>query len=846
MTECKGNAFTSKSEQTPEPLIEYFATCPKGFEQLLADELKRLRAKRVRPLKSGVAFFGSRVDGYRICLWSRIASRVLCVIDRVDASDADRLYQGVKALSWEQFVSGGGQATIAVTARGGNEALRNSQFIALKVKDAICDRLREVQGSRPDVSPYRPDVPIWVSVHKKKATISIDYAGESLHRRGYREAGETVEAPLKEALAAGMLVWGGWDRAAAPVLRRVEAKRKGVEAIDAPVFIDPTCGSGTLVLEAAMMATDRAPGLARDYWGFASCADFDVDAFDELLADADDRFEAGLANAPIMIGADIDQRAIEIACGNARRLGLSKIVQFIQADCACLAETLQKSGVTPDQKGFIACNPPYGVRLLNSGELALFYTKLAQGLQSLSESWRMLAITPDSMFDSAIGFDAQRTLAVYNGALEVTLRDFTLGSSFVTELSLLTLSGKEVPIQTSSGHAEQFAARLRKMAKARKKWAKKQNINAYRVYDADLPDYAVAVDVFEGVPLSEYEKSRSDKSSQESLQNDKNSQEGKNNRSNEKGQDGRVCPQLFVLVTEYQAPKEIDPQKAARRFKDVCKVAQALFEVPEERLFTRVRRQDKGGSQYRKDSHASHAIIVKEEGLPFELDLSGYLDTGLFLDHRITRHMVGKMAEGKSFLNLFAYTGAATVHAAACGAKQTTTVDMSQTYLEWARRNMIRSGFTGGNHRFVRADVLSWVEKEAARCLVSKGDDLLDDSSHAASSDTSSTTSVRTSDSAAGYDLIFLDPPTFSNSKTMGKRTWDIQRDHAELLSKVRQLLNPGGCIVFSGNLRSFKLDEQAISTLKLSIENITAQTIPEDFSRNPRIHFCYILRDTV
>ena len=776
------------STQHIETQLEFFATCPKGFEALLADELKRLRAQRVRPLKGGVAFFGTKVDGYRVCLWSRIASRVLRVLDRVEAVDAETLYRGVKALAWETIV--GPDATIAVTARGGNESLRNTQFIALKAKDALCDRLRETRGSRPDVAPHRPDVPVWVSVHKKKATVSIDYAGESLHRRGYRESGETVEAPLKEALAAGMLVWGGWDRVAAPALRRAAAKRQEIDGMtDASAFVDPTCGSGTLVLEAAMMATDRAPGLSRDYWGFAGCADFDEDAFDGLLADADERFEAGLEYTPLMLGADIDPRAIEIAQGNARRLGLSKFVSFVCADCADLPQVLADKGVSADDAGFIAINPPYGVRLLNSGELGAFYKKLNAGLRPLGQSWRMVAITPDANFDSALGYDAQRTLAAYNGALEVTLRNYQLGTSFLTEIPLVDMEGREVSVQVTSDHAQQFAARLRKMVKARRKWARKQDIHAYRIYDADLPDYAVAVDVFEGAELTEFEAAK--------------------NGSN--GSDSSMETRLYVLVTEYQAPKEIDPQKAARRFNDACRIVQAMFAVSEERLFTRVRRQDKGGSQYRKDEHDSHTIIVREAGLPFELDLSGYLDTGLFLDHRITRALVGEMAKGKRFLNLFAYTGAATVHAAAQGAAQTTTVDMSQTYLEWARRNMKRAGFSGEEHRYIRADVLNWVEKE---CFEKSG----------------------------GYDVIFLDPPTFSNSKTMGNRTWDIQRDHAALLAQVRQLLNPGGRIVFSGNLRSFKLDSEAVSALDLHSEDITTQTIPEDFSRNPRIHFCYVL----
>ena len=528
--------------------LEFFATCPQGFEHILADELKRLRAQSVRPLKGGVAFFGSKVEGYRVCLWSRIASRVLRVMGRVEAYSAEALYDGVKALPWATVVGEG--ATIAVSARGTNDALRNTQFIGLKVKDAVCDRLRDARGKRPDVQPQRPSVPIWVSLHGKKATVSIDYAGESLHRRGYRVPGESVEAPLKEALAAGMLVWGGWDRVAAPALRRSRAEHVGdAKPAEAPVFVDPACGSGTLVLEAAMMATDRAPGLSRDYWGFEGCADFD----------ADERFERGLEGAPKLFGFDIDSQAVGIARGNARRLGFAKLVAFGCADCADLENSLQQNEVALDQRGFIAANPPYGVRLLAHG-LEGFYNHLSKGLRNFPSSWEMVVITPDEDFDASVGFEAQNAQPAYNGAIEATLRSYRLGHTTLIEAPLVTLEGVEVKVDVTSDHALQFAARLRKMAKARRKWAKKNGVHAYRIYDADLPDYSVAVDVFE--------------------------EAGTGNAN--------------LLITEYQAPKEIDPLKALHRFKDVCAVAPVLLGIPEERVFTRVRRQAKGGSQYRK------------------------------------------------------------------------------------------------------------------------------------------------------------------------------------------------------------------------------------------------------
>lgn len=757
-------------------LLEFYATCSKGFEQLLAEELKRLKAQRVRPLKGGVAFFGTKTDGYRICLWSRMASRVLRVVARVSAQSADELYRDVTVLSWMDFI--GPDATIAVKARGGNSTLHNSQFCALKVKDAICDSLRAQRGVRPNVAPQRPDVPIWVSIHHKKATIYLDYAGEPLHKRGYRLSDKADKnTSLSETLAAGMLVWGGWDRLASPAVRHAHPQGEdGQDTMQAPAFVDVRCTDATLVLEAAMMATDRAPGIARDYWGFEGNADFDDKAFDALLAEADDRFEKALEYAPVILGIGQDSQAIARAQEQARRAGLSRIVSFVCGSVADLPSIIGAYSLDRSTPGFIALSTVQSFQEPRDS-LDTLYVALSCGLDQLTSSWRMCVLTQDELFDASVGYDAQRVLPIYIGSHEATLRDYQLGVSCKEELSVTTIDGKATTVVVSSNHAEQFAARLRKMIKQRRKWAARNHIHAYRLYDADLPDYAVSIDVFE-------EKDTHD---------------------------------CYVLINEYQAPKQIDPQKAVRRFKDACSVTQALLAIPEDHVFTRVRRQARGGSQYHQEEHQSHRLIVEEDHLPVEIDLSGYLDTGLFLDHRITRSMVGSMAAGKRFLNLFAYTGVATLHAAAQGALKTTTVDMSQTYLDWARRNMQRAGFGQNNHHFVKADVLAWVDKQAERAGSDAG-------------------------SVDLYDVVFLDPPTFSNSKTMGRRTWDIQRDHVMLLSKVVKLVASGGTIVFSGNLRNFKLDDVAIENLGLTIENITAQTIPEDFSRNPRIHFCYVL----
>ena len=333
--------------------------------------------------------------------------------------------------------------------------------------------------------------------------------------------------------------------------------------------------------------------------------------------------------------------------------------------------------------------------------------------------------------------------------------------------------GAEHVVEVLESSSEQFAARLHKTAKERRKWARREGVSCYRVYDADLPDYAVAIDVYPGA--------------------------------------GDAEGNLYLHIAEYAAPSTIDPGKAQRRYDDVLALAPVVLGVRPDHVFSKVRRRDKGGSQYREAGRRSYVTQVREDGYLLEVDLAGYLDTGLFLDHRLTRELVGSKAEGKRFLNLFAYTGTASVHAAGGGAKSTATVDLSQTYLDWAQRNMVANGFDGDEHTFERGDVMAWIT-EARR-------------------------------TGRRFDLVFVDPPTFSNSKAMGKRTWDVQRDHVELLIGVSRLLSEEGEAVFSCNLRSFKPDEEELAKYGVVLEDITPQTIPHDFERNPRIHKCYLVK---
>jgi 23S rRNA (guanine2445-N2)-methyltransferase / 23S rRNA (guanine2069-N7)-methyltransferase len=304
-----------------------------------------------------------------------------------------------------------------------------------------------------------------------------------------------------------------------------------------------------------------------------------------------------------------------------------------------------------------------------------------------------------------------------------------------------------------------FINRLRKNARHLGKWARRQGITCYRLYDADLPEYALAVDLYEG----------------------------------------------WLHVQEYAAPSTIDPALAAARLRDALAAIADVLDVPSDRVVLKVRRRQKGAAQYTRQASEGQFQLVHEGGLQFWVNLQDYLDTGLFLDHRPTRGMIRELAADRRFLNLFAYTGTASVYAAAGGAAATTTVDMSAVYLDWARRNLRVNGFAeGGRHAFAQADCLGWLDTPRRE----------------------------------RFDLIFLDPPTFSNSKRMGARTFDVQRDHGWLLRAALKLLSPAGVLLFSTNFRHFTLDRACLSGV--DVQDVSAATVPLDFQRNPRIHHCW------
>lgn len=741
--------------------MEFVATCPKGFERLLADELSDLRVPQVRPLKGQVSFGGELADAYRACLWSRLASRVLAVLARVDARDSDALYEGARSVAWEEHLAPG--ATFAVDAHGTNAQLRNTQFVALRVKDAIVDRVFAATGARPVTDPARPALTIDARLTGDHATLSIDLAGEPLFRRGYDSRAAEGVAPLRPDYAAALLASGGWR----------EAVRSG-----APTLVALWAGQGSVLVEAACAALDRAPGLLRGRWGFAGWAQHDDPTWQTLLDEADDRATAGERNACSLVVCD-DRPSAASACRQAlRAAGVAVEPTFLSAPEAADAARAATAALVTCDLSWI-------------GETALAREAAALSAASAVAGLPVVALVCGTSLDAALRVAPDAATEVIVGRDPATIRCYARRDD-VEPPTCVDVAGERVPVLVAG--SEQFARRLAKVAKLRAKWARREDVTCYRVYDADLPDYAVAIELYEG----------------------------------------SETPGRWLQISEYAPPRGVDLELAHRRLLDVLAIAPRVMGVAPRDVSVRVRTRSRGGSQYADEARAPErgrradrssrrsgrvelpagAHLVDEGGLTFEVNFDARHDCGIFLDHRETRGRVREMMKltkgSKRFLNLFAYTGTATCYAADGGAKHTTTVDLSRPSLDWARRNMARNGFTGREHEFVQADVLAWVSEQRH-------------------------TKNR-------WDLIFCDVPTFSNSARMRKASFDVQRDHAELIIGVSRLLVRGGSAIFSCNLRTFRPDVEKLERAGVRLTDITDETIPEDFARNRKVHHAYLV----
>ncbi|MCA9140271.1 MAG: bifunctional 23S rRNA (guanine(2069)-N(7))-methyltransferase RlmK/23S rRNA (guanine(2445)-N(2))-methyltransferase RlmL, partial [Planctomycetales bacterium] len=756
----KPHTLSTNSVQSTHDLI---ATCAFGLEAIVRRELDSLGIQASIGQSGRVHFRGDLEIVAKANLHLRCADRILIRVAEFPASDFDALFESVRAIEWGRLMPS--DASFPVTGRSIKSQLSSVPACQRAVKRAVVDAMmRDHQESElPETgAEYKIDV----ALLKDVATLTIDSTGRSLHRRGYRL--EHSQAPLKETLAAAMVMLSFWKP-------------------DRPL-LDPFCGSGTIPIEAARIGRNIASGIDRDFT-FLSWKDTPG----ELMADLRSQAIAAQLDSidERIMGSDIDGHVLRAARDNAARAGVENDIHFQSGDAL---------RVTNKRRfGCLITNPPYGLRIGEDWELDALYQSLPEVLRGLP-TWSHYFLTAYANFEQAVGRAADRRRKLYNGRIECTYYQFhgpkrvtnpppsdgthrsdqcePIGESDDVAAGENPDNVKAQPAvkpythaqgPAAFGHLDEkslqqanlFATRLTKRAKHLRRWPTRRGITCFRLYERDIPEIPLVVDRYED----------------------------------------------HLHITEYERPHERDPAQHANWMELMARTAGQTLEIPPENVHLKRRGQQKDFSQHEKVDQTGNRIVVAEGGLKFLVNLDDYVDTGLFLDHRIARSMIRDLVEGKWFLNLFAYTGAFTVYAAAGGARKTTSVDLSNTYLSWAKENLRINGFLDekrqDGHSFIASDVAQFIRQHPA---------------------------------GERYDVVVFDPPTYSRSKKT-ERDWNVQTDAVPLLVELLPLVRKGGVILFSNNFRRFKFDPSELNVSEC--HEISKQTVPEDF-RNRRIHRCW------
>lgn len=724
-------------------LNTYWITCADGLENLLQEEIEQLGATITERKMGRLIIQGTLETAYRICMWSRLASRVLVPIfqheieHQHDARDvAEELFEAAVNFDWSLIFAP--QSTFAIRLHTEREIRVNPQFATLRVKDGVVDSFMESQGRRPSIDIKQPEITLYVLAGKDAHTFCLDLSGDSLHKRGYRRY--MTDAPIKENLAAA-------------ILQKAQLKQKQLDLI-----LDPMCGSGTFIIEALMILTDRAPGMVRRF-GFNGWHGHDHDLWQSIKKEAAERHQAALEQPlPQFYAFDADWEAVKATRQNIIAAGFERIIEDIRIEERVLGDWPDFQ-LQEQQKAFIVTNPPYGERLGEKASNRALYQGLSLLLQETFPNQSAAIIAAQIEQADVLALQHPETLRLMNGKLPIYIRFGEIKPLAASQPFLATWQPQAVEIEG----AQDFANRLQKNMSSYKKWATKDNIYCLRLYDADLPDFNIAVDLY----------------------GDK------------------------LHVQEYAPPKTIDPEKAKKRFNLALATLRAVTGLSRENIFIKTRARQAGKTQYEKQSSASKRFIVREGQAKLLVNLTDYLDTGLFLDHRQIRLQIAKEARGKHFLNLYSYTSTASVHAALGGAASTTSVDLSNTYLNWSKENFVLNGLTVDHpdeqHQFFESDCFEWLKEGHEQ-----------------------------------YDLIFIDPPTFSNSKKF-YGTFDVQRDHLSLLKRAMNRLTTEGTLYFSNNYRGFEFDAEIEGMYQ--VEEITHWTIGPDYKRNQKIHRAWRIR---
>ena len=783
--------------------MNLIAACAFGLEAIVKRELIAL-GYDARVLTPGrIGFEGDWTAVCEANIWLRTADRVLVEVQRFDAPDFDALFETVKAFDWSQYIPVDGQ--FPVIGRSRLSQLTSVPAVQRTVKKALVESLRSFHKTEtlPETgATYKVEV----ALLKDEAVLTLDTTGPSLHKRGYRKL--TAPAPLKETLAAALVNLSVWN-----------ANR---------TLADPFCGSGTIAIEAALQARNIAPGLKR---AFAS-TDWPV-IHQRTWEDARKQAKAKRKlDLPLtIVASDRDPDVLSLAHYHARQAGVSDAIRFTEQPF---------DQFSSDQEyGCIVTNPPYGERLEEQDRLIGLYESIPEVMQRLP-TWSLFLITNMPRFERIVQKQATRRRKLFNGRIECCYYQFlgpkppsmirqrpeasvvppptstpseapappTQPETRPTKIEVEVISSSQPiaapvkptvelvdnePEKSTEAKSETespkkpiaapkpeirpvfgsindkdreqaglFKNRLVKRARHLRRWPTKRGISCFRLYERDIPEIPLVVDRYEN----------------------------------------------YLHITEYERPHDRDLARHRAWLDLMRETAAESLAVPLENTFLKQRRKGDITGQYHKLDNAGKKIVVHEGGLKFLVNFSDYVDTGLFLDHRVARKMVMDEAAGKRMLNLFAYTGAFSVYAAAGGAKSTTTVDLSRTYLDWAGENFQVNDLGGQQHQFIASDTIEFLETAAGQ--------------------------------RKQYDLVICDPPTYSNSKRTDS-DWDVQTGYVSIFEHLKRIVSPQGVVYFSTNFRRFKFDEEFIESLGFEFREISKTSVPEDF-RNRRIHRCWRL----
>lgn len=707
--------------------MRFFAPCPPGATEFLREELLSLHAGDLTLHSRGLGFTGDLQTAYTASLYLRTASRLLIELSSSEASDEDALYQITKTIPWERKFPSEASFACRVTGVPQN---KDPRFAALRIKDAVVDRFRENNIPRPTVDRNKPDIRIEAHWNGHYATIFLNWSGAPLHERGYRL--ERSEATLRETSAALVLSMAAWPQI---------AQQGGA-------FVDPVCGSGTLLAEAAMMAINAAPGVLRKKWGFFPWNDHDEKLWIDTLNRARIQFGNGLERLPPIRGFDVDPQNLKKAKNNLRRLGMDHLIRLSTHDI----RTGKPANWPLSHSGLLCANPPYGHRLHDNPKP--IYAAIGNVFRTLEPGWKLALLAMNRESASSSYLKATQYYSTMNGGMDLVLGVYENYNNRTEKGKELPRSQQKIIREKYDPKAPALKKALQRKIQALGKWAEKSGVSSYRIWDSEMPEFNVAVDWYEGT---------------------------------------------WIHIQEFSAPAKISQEISQRRLNTLIMTLKELCNCKDENIF--IKRHKRGIRPYNRRGTQSQRMIIRENQARFFVNFVDYLDTGIFLDHRPTRARIRRMIGEGSFLNLFCYTGTATVMAALGGAESTVSVDVSNTYLDWCQDNLKLNRVAGKQHRQIRSDSFEWLKKSSEK-----------------------------------FDLIFIDPPTYSNGT--GRSDWSVQDDHAPLIREAMKHLNKNGTLIFSENFRRFVLDSSL--NIHYHVQELTQETLHPDFALLRKSHRCW------